>query len=75
MHPSDMTEKMPKRHKQLLSGGMTQHEVAAKLGISQGLVLRIETSAFKKLRALPEARALLQYVRFLPKEALHDSKS
>lgn len=47
--------------------GMTQHEVARVLGISQARVLQIEQAAFRKLRALPEARALLRLVRFEPK--------
>jgi DNA-directed RNA polymerase sigma subunit (sigma70/sigma32) len=62
------------RHKQKLSGGMTQHEVATALGISQGLVLHIEQSAFRKLRNLPEARKLLELVRFVPKESKHGSE-
>lgn len=48
---------------------MTQHEVAAELGISQGRVAQIEQSAFRKLRALPESKALLKLVRFVPKES------
>jgi DNA-directed RNA polymerase specialized sigma subunit len=45
---------------------MTQHEVARALGISQGRVLQLEQSAIRKLRRLPEAKALLKLVRFEP---------
>lgn len=47
--------------------GMTQHEVAKELGISQGRVLQLEQAAFRKLRTNPDAVRLLEWVRFIPK--------
>jgi hypothetical protein len=40
----------------------SQEEVAMLMGISQVAVLRLERSALRKLRALPEAKVLLRYV-------------
>jgi DNA-binding NarL/FixJ family response regulator len=42
---------------------MSQQEVARELGISQPTVVRLEQSALRKLRALPEAEILLQFIR------------
>lgn len=45
---------------------MTQEQVASRLGISQPTVNRLERSALRKLKTIPEARALLSLVRFTP---------
>lgn len=44
---------------------MTQDEVAQEMGISLARVGQLERSALRKLRALPEARELLQHSRFI----------
>lgn len=44
----------------------TQQQVARELNISQAAVHRLERSALRKLRAMPEARALLKFARFTP---------
>jgi transcriptional regulator with XRE-family HTH domain len=40
----------------------SQEEVALVMGVSQRTVARLERRAFRKLRAHPEARALLRYI-------------
>lgn len=48
----------------MMATRMTQQEVARALGISQGRVMQLEQSAFRKLRRNPQARALLELCRF-----------
>jgi DNA-binding XRE family transcriptional regulator len=40
----------------------SQQEVAQVLGVSQRTVARLERKAFRKLRAMPEARILMRYI-------------
>jgi DNA-directed RNA polymerase sigma subunit (sigma70/sigma32) len=47
-------------------GAMTQWEIARELGISQTRVQQLERSALRKLSKLPEAKFMLQLVRFVP---------
>jgi len=47
---------------------MTHDQIARELGLSRMQVLRAEQSALRKLRRMPEARALLRLVRFIPAE-------
>lgn len=44
----------------------TQEEVACAMGISRVMVLRLEKSAMRKLRALPETRILWEMLQSLP---------